>query len=73
MAEFWGKGLATEMARAIVKAGFEHLGLESIVAFTLPANFASRRVMEKAGLSYEREITWAAMPHVFYRLKNPAR
>jgi ribosomal-protein-alanine N-acetyltransferase len=73
MAEFWGKGFATEMARAIVKLGFECLGLESVVAFTLPANFASRRVMEKAGFSYERESTWAATPHVLYRLKNPAR
>ncbi len=73
MPEFWGKGLATGMARAIVKIGFERIGLASIVAFTLPTNLASRRVMEKVGFSYQRDIVWAAMPHVLYHLKNPGR
>jgi RimJ/RimL family protein N-acetyltransferase len=39
------------------------------VSFTLPHNAASRRVMEKAGLTYERDITHAGLPHVLYRLK----
>jgi ribosomal-protein-alanine N-acetyltransferase len=70
-AEFWRKGFATEMARAIVKLAFERIGLESVVAFTLPTNLASRGVMEKAAFSYERDITWAGLPHLLYRLKSP--
>jgi RimJ/RimL family protein N-acetyltransferase len=46
----------------------ELLGLDDIVAFTLPTNDASRRVMEKLGFSYERDIEHAGMPHVLYRL-----
>lgn len=70
-AEAWGRGLATEMARAVLGIGFERLGLDSIVAMTLPYNAASRRVMEKYGLRYEREVTHAGLPHVLYRLDRP--
>jgi RimJ/RimL family protein N-acetyltransferase len=66
-AEYWGRGLATEMARAVLRLAFEQLGLESVVAFTLPTNLASRRVMEKAGMRYDRDITHAHRPHVLYR------
>lgn len=67
-AEFWGLGLATELARAVVALGFERLGLEEIVSFTLPTNLASRRVMEKACFEYERDIVQAGVPYVLYRL-----
>jgi RimJ/RimL family protein N-acetyltransferase len=63
----WGQGLATELALAAVDVAQDHLGLEQIVAFTLPHNIASRRVMEKAGFVYEREIVHAGLPHVLYR------
>jgi RimJ/RimL family protein N-acetyltransferase len=63
----WGRGLATEMAQALVALARDRLGLEEIVALTLPYNLASRRVMEKAGFTYERDIEWAALPHVLYR------
>jgi RimJ/RimL family protein N-acetyltransferase len=65
--DFWGQGLATEMAAAIVDIGFEQLGLKEIVSFTLPGNRASQRVMEKAGFHYERNIIHADLPHVFFR------
>ena len=38
-----------------------------LIAFTLPDNLASRRVMEKAGFAYERDIVHAGLPHVLYR------
>lgn len=66
-AEFWGRGLATEMAQALCDVAFGPLGLAQLVAFTLPSNRASRRVMEKAGFAYERDIVHAALPHVLYR------
>jgi RimJ/RimL family protein N-acetyltransferase len=48
---YWGRGYAYEAARAAIDDGFGRLGLNEIVAFTVPANLASRRVMEKLGMS----------------------
>lgn len=70
MAEFWGKGLATEMAQAILRVGFEQLCITEVVAFTLPTNRASRHVMEKLSFTFERDIVHADLPHVLYRLKR---
>lgn len=67
MAEFWQSGFASEMARALLDLARE-IGIESVVAFTLPSNLGSRRVMEKAGMHFEREITWAGLPHLLYRI-----
>lgn len=50
----WGKGYASEGARALVDRGFAEFGLQRIVATTMAVNTASRRVMEKAGLRYVR-------------------
>ena len=66
--DYWNRGLATEMARAILKVAFEDLGLTYVVCFTLPANRASRRVMEKAGFEYERYVVHAGSPCVLYRI-----
>src|SRR5215211_1527255 len=68
MAEYWGRGLATEMARAILSVAFERLGMEELVCFTLTTNRASQRVMEKVGFEYERDVVHAGQPHVLYRL-----
>jgi ribosomal-protein-alanine N-acetyltransferase len=69
-AEFWNRGLATEMAVAIVRIAFEELRIDNLVCFTQPTNYASRRVMEKAGFRYERDIVHARLPHVFCRLER---
>ena len=68
----WGEGFATELGAASVEFGFEQLGLADVVAFTLPANRASLRVMQKLGFEYEREIEHAGLPHVLYRLTTAA-
>jgi ribosomal-protein-alanine N-acetyltransferase len=65
--ERWSQGLATEMARAAIAAAFGPLGVRELIAFTLPENVASRRVMEKTGFVYERDIVHALLPHVLYR------
>ena len=70
--EWWGRGLATELSRTALAIGFERLELESIVAFTMPTNTRSRNVMEKVGLTFERDIVWADMPHVLYRVTRVA-
>ncbi|MBV9310483.1 MAG: GNAT family N-acetyltransferase [Solirubrobacterales bacterium] len=70
--ERWGEGLATELAHEAVELGFGALRLPTIVAFTLPENVASRRVMEKAGFRYERELEHVGLPHVLYRSRRPS-
>lgn len=66
--EFWNRGLASELSRVSVAQGFVRLGLSEIVGFTLPANQASRRVLEKTGMHYERDIARDGVRHVLYRL-----
>ncbi|MFI9330803.1 GNAT family N-acetyltransferase [Kitasatospora sp. NPDC052868] len=50
----WGRGYATEGARALIHRGFTGLGVRRVVAYTMAVNEGSRRVMEKAGLRYVR-------------------
>ena len=52
--EAWGLGYATEGARALVRHAFTDLDLASVVATTMTLNLASRRVLDKAGLSLVR-------------------
>ena len=53
----WGQGLASEGASALVNWGFESGGYDKIMASTMAVNLASRRVMEKIGLTYARTVT----------------
>lgn len=53
--EVWGRGLATEIARALTRYAFEDLGLSRVVALIDPNNVASARVAEKAGLHHDRD------------------
>lgn len=50
----WGRGLATEGSRALIRKGFTELGVQRVIAFTMAVNAASRRVMEKSGLTLVR-------------------
>ena len=68
----WNQGIATELAAASLAVGFDELGLDSIVAYTLVNNGASRRVMEKSGFMFEREVLHLDLPHVVYRMRAPA-
>ncbi|HEY0426577.1 MAG TPA: GNAT family N-acetyltransferase [Pyrinomonadaceae bacterium] len=49
--DWWGKGVATEAAKAMLRFGFEETRLEKIVAGTHPNNFASQKVLQKIGLN----------------------
>jgi RimJ/RimL family protein N-acetyltransferase len=77
--EHWGKGLATEGARALIRHGFEVQRLLELVSFTVPANLRSLRVMQKLGMTSDRRDDFdhpfipAGHPlrrHVLYRLKR---
>jgi RimJ/RimL family protein N-acetyltransferase len=63
---WWGQGLATEAARALLRYGFEELGFESIVAAVRPANIASINVITKIGMSYEKKFSHYGINAVRY-------
>jgi RimJ/RimL family protein N-acetyltransferase len=76
-ANHWGKGLATEGAREVIRYAFGPLGLDGLVSFTVPANIRSRRVMEKLGMTHDAadDFEHPNLPenhklrrHVLYRL-----
>ncbi len=69
---FWGRGFATEGARASVRYGFEELGLERIISIALPQNLASRRVMEKTGLTLRGRTRWRDHDMVWYAIDRQA-
>ena len=75
----WGKGYATEAARAVVALAFGSLGLDELVSFTVPANRRSRAVMERLGMarSPADDFDHPKLPqghrlrrHVLYRLRR---
>ncbi|HZA98838.1 MAG TPA: GNAT family N-acetyltransferase [Gemmatimonadales bacterium] len=68
--DYWGRGLATEIALTCVRLGLEELRLRSLVAITLTTNRGSRRVLEKAGLVYERDVLHAGLSHALFRIVN---
>ncbi|HEX8982432.1 MAG TPA: GNAT family N-acetyltransferase [Ktedonobacterales bacterium] len=55
----WGKGYATEGARALIRRGFTDLGVQRVMATTYQDNLPSRRVMERAGLRFVRAYRMA--------------
>jgi len=52
--DFWGRGIATEAAHAVMQYGLDVIRLNRIVAVTDPDNVASVRVLEKLGMKFER-------------------
>lgn len=81
--EHWGRGYATEAAREALRFGFEEVGLEEIVSFTVPQNVRSWKVMERIGLVRDpsrdfdhSRVDAVAYPHlvrhVFYGLRREA-
>ena len=49
----WNRGVMTEAVRAVIRFGFERMGLNRIEARCLPENVGSERVMQKAGMAFE--------------------
>ena len=77
VADVWGRGLATEGGRAVLRHSFEQLGLEEIVSFTAEINTRSERVMLKIGMKRDlgADFDHPRLPeghplrrHVLYRL-----
>ncbi len=70
--KFWGQGLATEAAEVALKYGFENRRSDRVVALAKPENTASRRVMEKLGMQFERQRFFKSynLELVYYSLEQ---
>lgn len=77
---YWGRGYATEAARAAIGDGFERLRLREILSWTVPANVASVAVMERLGMTHDPadDFDHPNLPpghplrrHVLYRIAAP--
>ncbi len=77
LSQHWNRGYATEAAKAALNDGFNRLKLKEIIAFTVPDNTPSRRVMEKIGLQHDKagDFDHPALPdghalqrHVLYKI-----
>jgi RimJ/RimL family protein N-acetyltransferase len=64
--DYWGRGLATEAARVVMRDGFERVGLGRIVAIAQPANRASIRIMHKLEMRCEGMCSLRGIPVVMY-------
>lgn len=69
---YWGRGLATEMAQACLRFGFERRKFKRIIALTKVANAASRRVLEKIGMRFEETVNISGMDVVRYSISRAA-
>ena len=67
----WGRGLATEAARVALRDIFERVRLERIISITRTDNIASRRIMEKLGLTFECEFENEGVGLVRYSIDRP--
>ena len=64
--EYWGQGLGTEAARAILHYGFEQLRLSRLICLIDPENQASRKVATKIGMTLEKEMRDETGPYLIY-------
>jgi RimJ/RimL family protein N-acetyltransferase len=72
-AEEWGKGFGTELAERLVRYGFEALGLEAVFATVDYENAPSRKILEKAGMSFYEELIDEQGPFCMYRVITQKR
>jgi ribosomal-protein-alanine N-acetyltransferase len=71
--EYWGQGLMTEVAQALIELGFKTYRFDRLIAVAQPANIASIRVMEKIGMTFERAFKHQGIDVVSYARENPAK
>ena len=61
---YWGQGLGSEAAQAILKYGFEKLHLSRMVCLIDPANKATQKVAEKMGMAWEKTVNGYEGDHI---------
>ena len=66
----WNRGFATEIAAAMLRYGFEEVGLDRILGITDKENTASRRVLEKLGMTFEEQVLREGREEVCYSISR---
>ncbi|MBG9733980.1 GNAT family N-acetyltransferase [Paenibacillus alvei] len=69
--EWWGSGYATETVTTVIGHAFHVLGLPEVVAETQAANKASRRLLERVGMSFRSTVQRFGEPQTIYGITNP--
>ena len=67
---FWGRGIATEVARAVLRFSFENLAVARILGIVAKDNLGSRRVLENLGFEVEQEAILYGLDAVVYALSH---
>lgn len=67
---YWGQGLATEVAQALVEYGFEHLQLSRLICLIEHGNQASIKVATKVGMTFEKEGEDDIGPFLVYAMNK---
>ena len=68
--EFWGRGLASEIAGALTEIGLSQFALPSLIGLVNVRHGASRRVLEKANYLFEKTTTHHGEDVVIYRIRR---
>lgn len=71
--DHWGKGFATEAARAVRDYGFAKLSVHRLISLIRPENWPSRRVAERNGMKLWKEVVWRDLPHCVYAISRSDR
>jgi RimJ/RimL family protein N-acetyltransferase len=66
---YWGRGLATEAARACMEYARNQLGRHRIISMIRPENVPSCRVAERNGLKIEKQMEWKGYLHYVYSIE----
>ena len=68
--EYWNQGIATEAAGAVRDHAFRDLNLSRVISLIHPDNAASRRVVEKIGMTREKETVFRGFPATVFSLSQ---
>ncbi len=66
----WGKGFATEAAKALVDYLLHDLNIDVVNGFALHQNHQSLRILEKIGMKYQKDFLWVGIPHRLYKIQK---
>ena len=69
--KYWGKGYATEVAKASVHYAWNDLKLPKIYSWSDAGNKASHKVLQKAGFRLLEEFDYHGAPHVWFDMERP--
>lgn len=66
----WGKGFATESAKALVGYLLNDVKVGTVNGFALHQNQQSLRILEKIGMKYQKDFLWSGIPHRLYKIQK---